>query len=185
VSGAPPAGGSPSVAGVVLAAGLARRFGGGKLAAPLDGRPLVGHVLDTVRSAVKRRLLATALAVVASGPALGSPNGITWQDTTGVWLLAPLQSPGILSWSEGDSMPRVVATGPGGYDGIEALRDGRVLVTSWADSAVHLITHGRMTKLIANVDAPADLGYDLKRGVVAVPRFRDNKVDYFQLKAGS
>lgn len=129
------------------------------------------------------RISGRAVSVVARGPALGSPNGITWQDTTGTWLLAPLESSGVLAWTEGDSMPRVVATGPGGYDGIEPLRDGRILVTSWADSAVHLVANGRMTRLIEDVGAPADLGYDLKRGVVAVPRYQANTVQYFQLRA--
>jgi len=39
------------VGAVVLAAGSATRFGGGKLAAELDGRPIVRHVLDAARAA--------------------------------------------------------------------------------------------------------------------------------------
>lgn len=39
------------VVAIVLAAGAATRFGGGKLAAPLDGRPLVAHVIEAARSA--------------------------------------------------------------------------------------------------------------------------------------
>jgi CTP:molybdopterin cytidylyltransferase MocA len=37
------------VRAVVLAAGAARRFGGPKQLAPLDGRPLLAHALDLVR----------------------------------------------------------------------------------------------------------------------------------------
>jgi len=130
------------------------------------------------------RITNGAVRVVARGEAFGSPNGITWQDTAGVWLIAPLDREEVLTWVEGDSLPKVLSKGPGGYDGILALRDGRILVSSWTDGAVHLITHGRMTVLIPDVDSPADLGYDLKRGIIAVPRLNADKVDWFQLKAG-
>jgi molybdenum cofactor cytidylyltransferase len=40
-----------SIAAVVLAAGAGSRFGGGKLIARLDGRPIVAHVVDAARAA--------------------------------------------------------------------------------------------------------------------------------------
>jgi CTP:molybdopterin cytidylyltransferase MocA len=40
-----------SIAAVVLAAGAGSRFGGGKLTAPLEGRPILGHVVEAARAA--------------------------------------------------------------------------------------------------------------------------------------
>jgi molybdenum cofactor cytidylyltransferase len=40
----------PQIAGVILAAGAARRFGAQKLLAPLDGRPLLQHVIDAANA---------------------------------------------------------------------------------------------------------------------------------------
>jgi CTP:molybdopterin cytidylyltransferase MocA len=40
-----------SIAAIVLAAGAGSRFGGGKLLARLDGRPIVAHVVDAARAA--------------------------------------------------------------------------------------------------------------------------------------
>ncbi len=45
------------VAGLILAAGAGSRFGGGKMRAPLDGRPLVAHVLAAARAAGLGRLV--------------------------------------------------------------------------------------------------------------------------------
>ena len=40
-----------SIAAVVLAAGAGSRFGGGKLLAALDGRPIIEHVVEAARAA--------------------------------------------------------------------------------------------------------------------------------------
>ncbi len=48
---------SEAFAGLVLAAGSGTRFGGGKVRAPLEGRPLVGHVLAAAREAGLARIV--------------------------------------------------------------------------------------------------------------------------------
>jgi molybdenum cofactor cytidylyltransferase len=48
---------SDALAGLVLAAGSGTRFGGGKVRARLDGRPLVGHVLAAARTAGCARIV--------------------------------------------------------------------------------------------------------------------------------
>jgi hypothetical protein len=114
------------------------------------------------------------------------PNGITWVGASngmpGRFLVAPFGGPSILMWTPGDKQPAPLTSGPGGFDGIEALPNGNVLVSSWADSSVW-IAHGgtHMVQLIKNVSAPADIGVDTKRNVLAIPRFNDGKVEYYKL----
>ncbi len=45
------------IAAVILAAGAGSRFGGGKIRAQLDGRPLLAHVLSAVREAGVERIV--------------------------------------------------------------------------------------------------------------------------------
>jgi sugar lactone lactonase YvrE len=123
----------------------------------------------------------TPAVAFASDSLLQAPNGIAWDGANGRFVLGAFSGPSVIAWKPGDSTVTEVATGPGQYDGIELLGDGRILVSSWADSAVHAISNGAMTKVIANVEAPADIGVDTKRNVVAVPRFTAGRVEYFTI----
>jgi len=116
-----------------------------------------------------------------SDSALKAPNGIAWDGSNGRFILGPFNDKVVSAWKDGDSTVTVVGTGPGGYDGVEVLRDGRILVTSWADSSVHVIANGTFRKVIGNVEGPADIGVDTKRNVVALPRFNAGRVEYFTI----
>lgn len=120
--------------------------------------------------------------VIASGDSLMNPNGIAWDEANKRWILAPFGSPNLQVLTAGQKVPTTLTVGPGGYDGVEVLANGNVLVSSWADSSVW-IAHGgtHMVKLVRGVSAPADIGVDTKRNVVAVPRFNDAKVEYFRI----
>jgi molybdenum cofactor cytidylyltransferase len=58
---------------VVLAAGSGRRFGGDKLTAELDGRPLLQHVLDTLAS------VRPVVTVVVLAPGMPALEGVAWR----------------------------------------------------------------------------------------------------------
>jgi len=124
------------------------------------------------------RFMGSERATVAlEGDSLGNPNGITWDDKKATFIVVPFGSMSVMTWGTGDSAAKPLATGPGQYDGVEVLDDGRILVSSWADSSVHVITDGRMRKLISGVPAPADIGYDSRRNRVLVPLFNGNTVE--------
>ena len=122
-----------------------------------------------------------ATVAIASDSSLKGPNGIAWDGANGRFVLGPFNDQVVTAWKAGDSTVTAVGTGPGGYDGVEVLSDGRILVTSWADSSVQVIENGTFRKVVGNVDGPADLGIDTKRNVVAVPRFNAGRVEYFTI----
>lgn len=112
---------------------------------------------------------------------LDAPNGITWDRTNSRFIVVPFNGKAVKTWKEGDKSTATLAGGAGQYDGVEILADGRTLVTSWADSAVHVLQNGNMSTLVSGVSGPADIGVDTKRNVLAIPRFSDNKVEYYKI----
>ena len=128
------------------------------------------------------KVVGTTVSEAAKGDSLNNPNGITWDAARSRFVLAPFAGPSVQTWTPGHN-PTMLVSGPGQYDGVEVLTgSGNILVSSWADSAVHVIRGGStMSALVKNVSAPADIGVDTKRNVLAVPRFNDGKVEYFRI----
>jgi len=105
------------------------------------------------------------------------PNGITWDSTASRLVVVPMGDSTIVSWAPGDSAPVTIAKAPPMMDGVEALGRGRYLVTSWADSSLNLVAHGKVTRLVAGIAAPADIGFDRAAGTVAVPQLTENTME--------
>lgn len=118
----------------------------------------------------------------AKGDSLQNPNGIAWDQSGNRFILAPFGGPNLQSWTPGQATPTTLVAGPGGYDGVEVLANGNILVSSWTDSTVHVVHGGsHMMPLVTNVTAPADIGVDTRRNVLAVPRFNNAKVEFYKL----
>ncbi|MCI5166111.1 MAG: hypothetical protein D3903_08435 [Candidatus Electrothrix sp. GM3_4] len=106
---------------------------------------------------------------------MGHPNGI-WYDndrlivnTVGSGELFSIDSAG-----QGMSLPKPPT---GGLDGLVKLDDGRLIVSSWAGSAIYALgKDGKFTVLANKLVSPADLGVDTKRHRLLVPLFKENKV---------
>jgi sugar lactone lactonase YvrE len=129
------------------------------------------------------RIFKGAVSVALETERLAQPNGITWDRTRGRFIVAPSGSDTLLAWRAGSPTLEPLAVGPGQYDGVEVLPDGRILVTSWAQSAVLLLEGNQLAKLIGELTSPADIGLDSRRGILAVPLLRENRVNLYQLGA--
>ena len=64
-----------------------------------------------------------------------------------------------------------------GLDGFVSLEEKGFLFSSWGDSAVYWIRADfNVTVLVGDVEAPADIGYDMSRNRVLIPLFRANEL---------
>jgi len=115
-------------------------------------------------------------------PRESAANGIAWDPSRGAWLIVAFNSTDIFAWTPGAASVDVVGQGPGGGDGVIILADGRVLYSSWADSSLTLFENGTSTTLRKGLPNPADLGYDPARGIVAVPLFSSDRVEFWDVR---
>lgn len=129
-----------------------------------------------------------AVGVVARGNALGRPNGIIpaarGNDLT-VVSFDPFRSQ-VYTVRPGD--PRhaltVSFTGKGKFDGVEPLPGGRVLVSCWNDSSIHVVGPGSADeKIITGLSQPADIGVDTRRNRIAIPQVVRGRVEFWELPA--
>jgi sugar lactone lactonase YvrE len=144
-----------------------------------DAQGNVSHPPNTDRVF---RLVGRRVTEALRGDTLGRPNGIAWDAAGNRFIIAPFGGSSLLAWTPGSATHTTLVSGPGQYDGVEVLANGNMLVSSWADSTVHVVHGGsHMMPAIRNVSAPADIGVDTKRNLVAVPRFMDGKVEYYRI----
>ncbi len=109
---------------------------------------------------------------------LGFPNGIS---------VLPSGEPLVVSYNNSAEYYTVSANGRanikklagsgGQFDGVISLPDGTLFISSWADKAVYQLTpDGKNTMIIKDVEAPADFGYDTKRGRILLPLLNSSKL---------
>lgn len=128
-----------------------------------------------------------AVSVMAMGAALGRPNGITYDPQNSRWIVVtfdPFRSE-VYALRQGDTARTVLGHGAGKFDGVERLADGRLLVTSWSDSALHVFSGGKSQRVITGLWQPADLGVDTRRDRVAIPLVLQGRVEIWDLPPGA
>jgi hypothetical protein len=114
--------------------------------------------------------------VVLADTALGRPNGILVEDTVAT----------VVSFGSGQVFEIALTSGQrtarpappsGQLDGVLRLADGSLLISSWESSALYRGRGAVYTTALAALDAPADIGYDSRRGRVLIPLFTANRLE--------
>lgn len=127
------------------------------------------------------RIEGRTASLAIEADAIGGANGIAWDGANGRFVIVPFSDRTIFTWKKGDLQPTALTTGPGGYDGIEMIGGGRMLVSSWADSSVHLYSGETHRRVITGKTNPADIGWDSRRNRVLIPLFSDNAVEIWSM----
>ena len=119
------------------------------------------------------------------GDSLGRPNGIAFNDEGG--FVVTFGTGEIYQFGPDNRRRTVLPGAPARQlDGIVFTRDGGYLFSSWGDMAVHRVdAQGATSRLLEDVESPADIGYDAKRNRVLVPLFIPSKVVIKQIPAGT
>lgn len=134
-------------------------------------------MLPTMSDAIWR-IDRTGPVPVAEGSWLSHPNGLTVGPegvtvvTFGSRLVLRIARPG--------AQPDTIATLlSGSLDGLVRYSADSLLVTSWDAKAVYLVDlkAGRSRPLFANMEAPADIGYDTKRHRLLIPLVTRNRLE--------
>ena len=143
------------------------------------------YVTDTPANRIYR-IAGGRASVALEDTMLNRPNGITWDTERQRFILLPFGGrKSLLAWRPGQSRVEVVADVAGArLDGVEVLADGRLLVSSQADSSLYFVDGSQGKRFVRTTGSPADIGIDTRRNRVAVPYVALDRVDVWQLPAG-
>jgi sugar lactone lactonase YvrE len=119
-------------------------------------------------------------SVLIDDDTLEAPNGVFYDEPNQRLLVASFNGKHVFAWTQERGLS-VAATGPGGYDGIERAADGRVLVSSQDGRSILVMDGDTLVPLITGIAGAADLGIDLRRRRVAIPKPDANVVELWQI----
>jgi sugar lactone lactonase YvrE len=124
-------------------------------------------------------------SVVLKTDSIGGANGITWMAPQRKFVINSFGNKNVFTWAPGDKSVTAIATGPGMADGLEVLPDGRILMSSWADSSLLVVENGKAVPVATGIPSPADFGLDPKRNRVGVPMLMEDKLEFWDLPSSS
>ena len=126
------------------------------------------------------RVTRGGVTAALTSPRLEAPNGIAWDGREQRFVIVSFMGKGVYGWKPGNKDLTPLGSGPGQQDGVVVLPDGRILVTSWADSSLFVLAKGQSTRVASGIASPADIDFSEKDSRVAVPQLMANKVQYWE-----
>jgi sugar lactone lactonase YvrE len=121
------------------------------------------------------RLDGGKASAVIKGPELKGPNGILAAD--GSVSIVTFGSNTLTTYTSAGQAGTPTALPTGGLDGLVALADGSLLISSWEGKAVYRgKPGGSFETVVSEANSPADIGFDTKRNRILIPLFLEDQV---------
>jgi outer membrane protein assembly factor BamB len=118
--------------------------------------------------------------VVARGPALGNPNGVA-VDGSGHVVVVSVGSGEVYRVAPDGRRADLPKPPHGALDGVVALEDGSLLVSSWEAEAVYRFSGGSWSVAARGTPSPAAIGYDARRRRLLIPQMQLNRLEFREL----
>ncbi|HET7411314.1 MAG TPA: hypothetical protein VFJ18_01525, partial [Pararhizobium sp.] len=121
------------------------------------------------------------VSAIAKGPKLKGPDGITF-DAKGHLVVVSFRGKKVLTMTTGGKILKTKALMVGKLDGVMALKDGTIFVSSWKGRlVVEISPKGEVTTVLTNVPQPACFMVDEAHHALLVPQVRASKIAVAQL----
>jgi sugar lactone lactonase YvrE len=119
----------------------------------------------------------------ARGESLGAPNGLA-ADSAGLTVVT-FDGNQVFRLSAGGARVDLPGAPAGQLDGVVALPDGGLLISSWEGQAIYrLHPEGVYSTAVDSIASPADIGFDSRRNAVLIPVFTENRVEVRGIETG-
>ena len=133
----------------------------------------MGSEESAASTGLTRRNADGSLSLVATGEQIDGPNGVVaYGDGVAV---AGFRGRTLRAAGTGGPGATLAELDGSQLDGLVALPDSSLLVSSWEAQAIFRVApDGSSEVVVAGLRTPADIGYDARRGRVLVPSFEGN-----------
>ena len=134
-----------------------------------------GNFVSTGTDAVYQVFPNGHYKTIAKDKDMGWPNGIV---VNGKHLtVITFQSNEVYRLHKNGKRHNLPAPPTGSLDGLVAMDDGSLIMSSWEGSAIYrLDKHGSYSTVADSLKSPSDIGYDNKRNRLLIPLFLEDKV---------
>lgn len=138
-----------------------------------------GNFVSSGTDAVYQVFPDGSYRVIMRDKNMGWPNGVV---VSGKHLIVVTKSGEVYRVLENGQKYTLPAPPTGSLDGLLAMDDGSLIMSSWAGSAVYRMDEkGHYSTVVDSLESPADIGYDSRRNRLLVPLFLEDRIIIIQL----